>query len=53
MSRGLIAHGTDCKIECEGFEERDNGLELWAKEDGDTETVGYITFERLLYVAEV
>ena len=52
MARDLLAITAQGHIECDGFDERDSGVRLWATEDGTERVVGYVPFNRLERIEE-
>ncbi|WP_340100630.1 hypothetical protein [Salinibaculum salinum] len=52
MARDLIAITAQGTIECDGFDEKNSGVRLWATEDGEKQIVGYVPFDRLERIEE-
>lgn len=52
MGRNLIAMTAQGNIRCDGFEEKNSGVRLFANEDGEKQIVGYVPFDRLERIEE-
>ena len=52
MARDLVAIAAQGTIKCDGFEEKNSGVRLWANEDGEKQIIGYVPFDRLERIEE-